>query len=873
MSGLPNLRAIGNGSIAHQAWRALACGMRAMLRSAREQPLGRRLVASILLCSTCVALVATGIQLRLDYRRDVSSIEQRMSEIEHSYVESVAVAVWNMDRLQAQTQLRGILRLPDIAFVALNDPLGAPLAQVGRRSGSEPIARTFPVMHTPEGTSKAELIGTLRVAASLDGVYARLMDKAFVILVTQGGKTFVVTLFILFIFQRMVSRPLSALAQAARRLNVNHLSEPIELPRCGRRGHDELDMLADALNRMRSSLQHDVEELNRTRQALWLSEERYRSLVESTNVVPWESDARSGNITFVGPQVDRVLGIARERWYEPGFWQSVVHAEDHGLLLAALKGAAGSRPDVECRLIDGQGRERWMSVQATKLATPDGGRVLQGYLLDVDARKRTEFELERHRAQLEGLVAQRTGELAANVSELEATVTRLHAEVQERQRCEEQLRRQALHDGLTGLPNRSLLMARLEHAIKGAERHSHSLTLLFIDLDRFKLINDSLGHDAGDTLLKIVTERVGECVRASDTFARLGGDEFVLLLANTMPDEVRTGLIERIAEAVSAPVMLAGQEVRITCSIGCSVYPEDGSDPLTLMKHADAAMYQAKEQGRNSVRRFAPGMQQHVDEQLEVESHLRRALERDEFVLHYQPQVDLRSGEIIAMEALIRWKHPQWGMVPPLRFIPLAEESDLIVQIGEWVLHTACKQAVAWQRAGLPALRMGVNLSARQFLSPRLEGMVADALAQSGLAPGLLELELTESVSMKNPEETLRILSGFDAMGIGLAIDDFGTGYSNLAYLKRFPMHRLKIDRSFVADLTTDRNNAVIVEAIVGMAHKLGLQVVAEGVETVAQRNLLLHSGCDTMQGYWFSRPLAAEACTALLAEHCRLSA
>ncbi len=846
--------------------------LRAGLRYPAEHPLGRRVVAWTVLCSTCVALLASGAQLFADYRRDVSLIEQRMTEIEHSYLESLAVSAWNIDQVQVQTQLRGMLRLPDMSYVALLDAHRKPIEQAGNaaaRYGA--VTREFPVAYTPAGPRRERVpLGTLVVAANLDGVYHRLGHQALVILATQGIKTFIVVTFMLFIFQRLVSRPLGALARAARRLNVNRLSEPIVLERKPHGGSaDELDMLVESLNGMRSSLQRDVAELRETRRALWTSEERYRSLAESTSVVPWEADAVSGDITFVGPQVERILGIPRERWYERGFWRTVVHAEDRGRLLEALRKARQAPPDLECRLVDGEGRLRWMSVRAAQVEVQHVGRILRGYLIDIDAKKRTELELATYRAQLEELVAQRTAQLAANVAELEVTIEKLNVEMQERQRFEEELRKQALHDALTGLPNRSLLMDRLELAIKLAQRNKHSLTLLFIDLDRFKIINDSLGHDAGDELLKTVTRRVSECVRTSDTFARLGGDEFVLLLPNAVPDDVLARLIGRITQAVSSPVTLGGHEVAVTCSIGCSIFPQDGADAATLLKHADAAMYRAKEQGRNNVQRYTADLNQKVNEQLETESHLRRAVQRGEFLLHYQPQVDLKSGEIVGVEALIRWQHPEWGMVPPLRFIPIAEETGLIGPIGEWVLRTACAQAVAWQRAGLPPLRMSVNLSAQQFLNPGLEAQVCAALAETGLPAERLELELTESVSMKNPEETIRILGRFNSLGIKLAIDDFGTGYSNLAYLRRFPVDRVKLDRSFVGELTQQESSHVICEAIVAMAHKLGLEVVAEGVETLAQRDQLQAYGCDAMQGYWFSRPLAAAACEALLRERC----
>ena len=494
----------------------------------------------------------------------------------------------------------------------------------------------------------------------------------------------------------------------------------------------------------------------------------------------------------------------------------------------------------------------------------DAGQIvgLVGINYDITAQKSAELALQAAHSQA-----------TATASELHAIVARLDLEVKERQRFEQELRHLAMHDPLTALPNRSLLMNRIEHAIEQAQRGDHSITLLFIDLDRFKLVNDSLGHAAGDELLLVVTRRIAGCVRPGDTLARLGGDEFVLLLSNAISAVALARLTHRVAQVVAKPILVADREVLVTCSLGYSVYPQDGLDGVTLLKRADAAMYSAKEGGGNRIRRYSPDLRLRPDERLELQTQLKQALQRSEFVLHYQPQIEIASGRIIGVEALVRWQHPVRGLVPPMQFIPLAEESGLIEPLGEWVLRTACAQAAAWQRDGMPPLRMGINISARQFLNPALESMVARALADHGLAPGQLEIEITESLSMKNPEETIRILTNFNALGIGIAIDDFGTGYSNLAYLRRFPVHRIKLDRTFVSELGSPSCSHAIVEAIVAMAHKLDLEVIAEGVETVEQRDQLLRYGCDELQGYWFSRPVDAQACKSLLRAQCGLAA
>jgi len=499
--------------------------------------------------------------------------------------------------------------------------------------------------------------------------------------------------------------------------------------------------------------------------------------------------------------------------------------------------------------------EAWLVT--TKVAVrDDAGRIvgLVGINYEITTQKAAERALQEAHAQA-----------AETASRLQATVARLDLEVKERQRFELELRHRVMHDTLTGLPNRALLMDRIEQAIERARRHDDSLTLLFLDLDRFKLVNDSLGHAAGDELLRVVTRRIGRLVSAGDTFARLSGDEFVLLLTNPMPADVLTDMTDQISRLVAKPVFVADREVSVTCSVGYCVYPQDGADATTLVKHADAAMYVAKKDGGNRAWRYTSELSARADERLEVETQLKQALQRGEFLLHYQPQIEIASGRIVGVEALVRWQHPVHGLVPPTQFIPLAEESGLIEPIGEWVLRTACAQAAAWQHSGLPGLRMGINVSARQFHNPNLESVVAQVLVEHGLAPEQLELEITESLSMKDPEESIRILASFKALGIGIAIDDFGTGYSNLAYLRRFPVRRIKLDRSFVSELGSQSSSRAIVEAIVSMAHKLDLQVIAEGVETTEQRDQLLRYGCDELQGYWFSRPVDAAACEALL--------
>ncbi|GIZ53103.1 putative bifunctional diguanylate cyclase/phosphodiesterase [Noviherbaspirillum aridicola] len=433
-------------------------------------------------------------------------------------------------------------------------------------------------------------------------------------------------------------------------------------------------------------------------------------------------------------------------------------------------------------------------------------------------------------------------------------------DISERKVYEARIRHQATHDALTGLPNRNLLYDRLQQAIENARRNGEIAAVAFIDLDQFKFINDSLGHQVGDELLKVVAERLKSCVRAADTVARQGGDEFVLVLPHQAGCEAVADTVRRIIAVVAEPWAVNGIQLQVTCSVGISMYPDDGQDADALLRNADSAMYKAKELGRNSFEYFSAEMNAHATERLETLNSLRHALANDEFVLHYQPKVRMASGGVVGAEALLRWRHPQRGMVPPAHFIGLAEESGMIIEIGEWVLRTACAQNVAWQRAGLAPIPISVNLSPRQLARGDVVEVVRKALAASGLPPHCLELEITETVVMRDVDKSLETLRQLKELGVCIAIDDFGTGYSSLNYLKRFPVDTLKIDRSFVNDIAVDQDDAAIAKAIISLGHILNLKVVAEGVENEDQRRFLHENGCDDVQGFHFGRPMPADA-------------
>lgn len=436
----------------------------------------------------------------------------------------------------------------------------------------------------------------------------------------------------------------------------------------------------------------------------------------------------------------------------------------------------------------------------------------------------------------------------------------------ERKRAEDRIRYMAHHDTLTGLPNRSLLKDRLAQAILQTQRYNPWVSVAFIDLDNFKTINDSLGHTAGDELLLVVANRMIGCVRSTDTVVRLGGDEFVILLVDQLasPEKI-SATLQRIRAAIAEPINIDGRALYVTGSMGVATYPNDGQDPETLLMNADAAMYKAKEAGRDNVQFYTAEMNTRVHEKLVLQQEMRDGITRSEFNLIYQPQVDLRSGHVFAVEALVRWQHPTLGLLTPIKFIPMAEETGLIVMLGDWILHEACRQNKAWHDAGLPPVNVCVNVSARQFKEKNLINRVVNALKVSGMEAKFLELEITESLIMQDVDQSIATMNELRALGVQLSIDDFGTGYSSLNALKTFPVARLKIDRSFIKNLATSDSDKAVAGAIISLGQKLNLKVIAEGVETAEQVEFLRDNNCDEIQGYHFSRPVDSGAIERLL--------
>jgi diguanylate cyclase (GGDEF)-like protein/PAS domain S-box-containing protein len=438
--------------------------------------------------------------------------------------------------------------------------------------------------------------------------------------------------------------------------------------------------------------------------------------------------------------------------------------------------------------------------------------------------------------------------------------TRIAGIAIERKLAEDRIHFLATHDALTGLPNRTLLNDRLSQAVLYAQRYDRWVTVLFVDLDNFKFINDSLGHNAGDELLKTIAKRMVSCIRATDTVVRIGGDEFVIVLSDQPKDvDVISETVQKIQSTIAEPARLEGHDLRVTSSIGIANYPDDGIDADTLLANSDAALYRAKDVGRDNFQFYTSELNTKVHGRFLLQEELRNAIARSEFVLHYQPQVDLRSGRVFAVEALVRWRHPRLGMVPPVKFIPMTEETGLIVPIGDWVLREACRQTKAWQDVGLPPIAVSVNVSARQFKEKNLVARVASALKESGLDANYLELEVTESLIMQDVELAVATMRELRGLGVQLSIDDFGTGYSSLSALKNFPVSRLKIDKSFIDGLLADESDRAVASAVISLGKALNLRVIAEGVEVEAQAAFLRNVNCDEMQGYLFSKPLPAQ--------------
>lgn len=901
--------------------------------------LGRRLVFYIVLFSTVITLCLTAIELIVDYRKDVASIEERLQQIEVGTVSAIAGSVWTLDQSALQTQLALLLRIPDIRYVAL-DTHGLMDMQFGAPETQDPLAKTYPLTHEKQGQSLP--VGALTLHASKERAHQRLWERLWIILAGQALRTLLVSGFILLLFHRLVTRHLMTIAEFAYQAHDYVNRTPLQLE--GRRPSlpDELDLVVDMFNGMREanfSLYQDVA----------VKREQLQGILDNTTAVIYMKDT-ANRYLLVNRMFEQLYGVNNAE---------VAGKTDHDLFPATL--ADAMRANDLCVLAADEPIEReetiahhasantYLSARFPLKDRTGKTYAVCGIFTDITRRIHAENSLfeEKERAQVtldsigdavittdiagrihylnpvaERLTGWYTAEVAglplvqvfkvinetsrasvrnpvqlvlehgktvalANHSVLicrdgtEVPIEDSGAPIRDRNGTivgvvlvfhdvsvahdmAKQLQYQATHDLLTGLPNRKLLLDRFDHAASVASRNQQRLALLFLDLDHFKNVNDSLGHPAGDKLLQQVAARLVTCVSAGHTVSRQGGDEFVVLVESIDSTDVIAVLAARIIATLSERYFVEGHELTITPSIGISIYPDDALNVDDMIKSADAAMYLAKAKGRNNFQLFTPDMRARAFARLELENALRKALIRQEFLLYYQPKICLATGKTVSAEALVRWRDPQRGLVSPADFIPVAEECGLVLPLGHWVLHEACRQATAWQVDGQPSIQVAVNLSAAQFKKADLVLDVATVLAETGLAPALLELELTESMMMDGNRD-LETMNRLKSLGVGLSIDDFGTGYSSLNYLRYFPVDVLKIDQSFIRNMENEEDAAAMVRGIITLGHNLRLKIIAEGVENESQIKILRSYGCDQIQGYYYSRPLPEDEFRAYL--------
>ncbi|HEY9099578.1 MAG TPA: EAL domain-containing protein [Thiobacillus sp.] len=774
-----------------------------------HSPLARRLIVAMVLFSVVVTLITTGFQVYREYQRNMIGVEQQFTQIDAVHIPSLTQSVWVANNKEIRLQLEGIMRVPNVVYAAV-DGQQEFLLEAGKRDTRYGVERRYEMQYRHLGQSRN--IGTLIVKISLDNIYTGLLDDAIGVLINNALYIFLVALFIFVLFYRLITRHLVSVANHLRQANPSLPANSLTLSRETSDQMDELDVLVNSVNDMQ----------NKTRTALMAardSKAHVRLLLDSTSEAIFGTNTQ-GICTFANQACLDMLGYAQESDLVGKRIHDLIHhtypdgrpypAEECGARLATLAGHAHHCDD----------EVHWRA---------------DGSSFPVEYRSRPMYQ---------------DGELVGSVVTFN--------DISQRKQAEEALHQLAYFDSLTQLPNRQLFNDRLHQAIGDAKRRNKLVALMLLDLDRFKVINDTMGHEAGDMLLQEIASRLKLSIRANDTVSRLGGDEFALVFTDVGESRHVVQLAQKLLAQFNTPIMINGREVFSGASIGIALYPSDTHEPDELLKYADSAMYHAKELGRNNYQFYSAEMTSNADERLHLEASLRRAIEQHEFVLHYQPLVDARSNLATGLEALIRWNDPSGKMIPPDQFIPLAEDTGLIVPIGKWVLETACAQLKIWHDAGHPELKMSVNVATRQFRDAMFTETVRHAILSAGIPAESLELEITESILLENSEGTLNTLNALKSLGVSLAIDDFGTGYSSLSYLKRFPIDRVKIDRSFVRDLATDTDDLAIVRAIIALAQAMRLSVIAEGVETEAQLALLQSEKCHDYQGYFYARPMDA---------------
>ena len=909
-----------------------------------KSPLAKRLIFYMILFSATITLLTTSVQLYNEYQRSINGIETQFRQIHDVHLRSLSQSLWATNYPEIKIQLEGLVKIPNIvnASIINGEKL---IAQSGKNTSRNIIKRQYAMQYMFLG--KQHNIGKLIIIATLDNIYDDLTRDAVTIFFNNTLRTFLVVLFIFFIFHHFVTRHITKIAH-----HFQHLFPDSEatllLDRKKSKKSDELDHLVSSTNAMQ----------NRTReimQALHKSERHVRLLLDSTAEAIYGLDL-DGKCTFVNPSCVKMLGYTKEDDLLGKYMHQMIHhthsnglrypVEDSIIRRASLKNkpshsdtevhwrADGSSFPVEywshpilngnevvgtvvtfiditerkeaeekllrfryaldssvdaIYLID---RESMIFIDANRAAWESLGYSREELLQLGPNDIKPEYTFESITLKLDSMLTstEKNNDLATfhkrkdgslfpveisiqkfdepdknNSSSI--TLVAVARNVSRRKRVEEDLHKLAYFDSLTGLPNRTLYNDRLKHALAEAKRHNACVVVMLLDLDHFKDVNDTMGHDVGDRFLSEVATRLNHGIREADTLARLGGDEFALIFSDTTEIMDAALMARHLLSRLKTPIRIDGRELFASASIGITVYPTDAQDADSLLKFADSAMYHAKDKGRNAFQFYSSEMTTNIQRRMNLESDLHHALKHNEFALHFQPQVNTISGDIIGVEALIRWQDKDGNFIPPVDFIPLAEESGLIVPIGLWVLKTACKQLSEWHEAGYTQLTMSVNVASRQFREKDFELTVKNVIKSNNLEPYMLELEITESLLLENSDDILSTLKNIKSVGSQLAIDDFGTGYSSLSYLKRFPIDRVKIDQSFVRELVNNKDDLSIVKAIIALANSLHLEVVAEGVETKEQLELLRLEGCQNYQGYYYARPMDAESLSILLKE------
>jgi diguanylate cyclase (GGDEF)-like protein/PAS domain S-box-containing protein len=806
----------------------------------RNWPIRHKLTALFLVMAATVALsvalpigVFAYLELRQSMARDLATLAEALAR------NSTAALTFH-DAKAAQDVLEALRAESSVTAACIYSNDGQPFAKYVRHRRA--TAFVAPIVQNPitrfdrgrliefrKIVLDGDTVGTIYIESDLERLNAQFRQSAIAFLVTQL-LALLVAAAIASRLQRPISQPLLKLVETA-----SAISQASDYGiRAAPGGSDEFGALVSAFNGMLDQIEQRDQRLRRHREEL---EEEVES--RTSELVVANARLRRAQEKYRAIFEDAVIGIFQATPDGRPLNVNRAFAQLHGYdsaeqFLAEVKNVADDL-----------------------FVHPSQMYELQRALAENGILRNIELELyRRDRNKRYGLANMRSvRDAEGNLTRIEGTIE----DITDRKQAEERVEFLAYYDALTGLPNRSLLQDRLAKALANARRRREKVALLFLDLDRFKIINDSLGHSFGDLLLQQVAERLKDLAREQDTVARIGGDEFLIVLSafKDVPDAAVAA--ERIMDAICREFLVQGRRFSVSCSIGIAVFPEHGADNETLIKNADAAMYCAKESGRNAVRFFTEDMNLQVMERLTLEHNLRTALKKQELFLVYQPQMEIATGRVVGMEALLRWRHPELGLIPPDRFIRVAENSALILPIGEWVLRTSCCAARTWHERGLPDVPVAVNVSAVQFRQEGFAELIARVLAETGLPAHCLELELTESLLLSNFDLTFPVLRHLQKMGVKLAIDDFGTGYSSLSYLKQFPVQKLKIDRSFIKAVASNPDDAAITSAVISMGRSLNLRVIAEGVENEEQMSFLRTHLCDEIQGHYFSKPLIFE--------------